>query len=267
MTSDNISTILNLASQGYFQILDLTGGAPELHPEFCDLIESVRAWGIHVIDRCNLSVLEEPGQERLAGFLAENRVEVIASLPCYMEQNVDAQRGDGVFDKSIQALKRLNSEGYGIDADKILNLVFNPQGPTLPPSQASLEDDYREKLKNSYNISFNKLYAIANMPIKRFGSTLVSKGQFHEYMQLLRSSFSQDNLDSVMCRQLISVDWQGFLYDCDFNQMLELNMCDDETPLHLSMLPDINFAEREVAVMGHCYGCTAGQGSSCGGAL
>lgn len=268
LSSDNIERIIDLAVLGKFTVLDLTGGAPELHPRFRELVETVSSCGIRVLDRCNLSILEEPEQADLVEFLADRQVEIIASLPCYLKENVDAQRGSGVFDSSIRALRRLNEAGYGKDTNKILNLVYNPQGATLPPAQASLERDYKQRLADDYGIQFNQLFTITNMPIKRFGSTLVSKGEFDNYMQLLRSSFEEQNLHSVMCRQLVSVDWQGYLYDCDFNQMLGLNMrCDNGAPLDLSMLADISLSGRSIVVNGHCYGCTAGQGSSCGGAL
>lgn len=268
LSAKNVAALIALADAGHFSTLDLTGGAPEMHPQFRELVTAIRERGIHVIDRCNLTILEEPGQEGLAEFLAEQGVEVIASLPCYLQENVDAQRGAGVFDGSIRGLQRLNALGFGRDADKALNLVFNPQGATLPPSQQLLEADYKQRLKRDYDIDFNQLFTITNMPIQRFGSTLLSKGNFADYMQLLRDNFQPQNLDAVMCRSLISVDWQGQLFDCDFNQMLELPMCSEQgEPLQLSQLSELTLAGRPIEVRGHCYGCTAGQGSSCGGSL
>jgi radical SAM/Cys-rich protein len=249
--------------------LDITGGAPELNPDFRHLVESARALGTHVMDRCNLTILHEPGQEDLAGFLAAHRVEIVASLPCYLESNVDAQRGKGVFASSVLALQRLNALGYGVPGSGLaLNLVYNPQGPVLPPAQAPLEADYRRRLGDAFGIVFNQLYVLTNMPIQRFGSTLVSKGQFEEYMTLLKNAYQPANLETVMCRSLLSVDWQGYVYDCDFNQMLGLPLVhDDRARTHLSELLGCDVDGLPINVRDHCYGCTAGQGSSCGGAL
>lgn len=248
--------------------LDLTGGAPELHEGFRDLVREARALGVRVIDRCNLTILSEPGQEGLADFLAAQRVEVVASLPCYSAANVDRQRGDGVFDRSVEGLRALNALGYGHEGTGlVLNLVYNPQGPSLPPAQGQLEADYKRELQAHFGIVFSQLLAITNMPIQRFGSTLVSKGSFDTYMDLLRQSFQPRNLPGVMCRSLVSVDWQGWLYDCDFNQQLGLPLGTSGVRRHLRDLLDTDFADRPIRVAGHCYGCTAGQGSSCGGAL
>ncbi|NHN37244.1 radical SAM/Cys-rich domain protein [Pseudomaricurvus alcaniphilus] len=247
--------------------LDLTGGAPELHENFRELVSAASAAGVQVIDRCNLTILFEPGQEGLAEFLAAHKVEVVASLPCYSMANVDQQRGDGVFDKSIAALQKLNSLGYGMPgSDLVLNLVYNPQGPSLPPAQEGLEADYKRELRQHFGIEFNQLFALANMPIKRFGSTLISKGQFHDYMQLLHDNFSDANLEQVMCRSLVSVDWLGNLYDCDFNQQLDLKLAGEGRP-HLRDLLAQDVEGKAIKVADHCFGCTAGQGSSCGGAL
>jgi radical SAM/Cys-rich protein len=249
--------------------LDITGGAPELNAHFRHLVISARSLGIHVMDRCNLTILEQPGQDDLARFLAANRVEVIGSMPCYLEDNVDRQRGDGVFQSSISALRKLNGEGYGKSGTGLtLNLVYNPQGASLPPNQVKLELDYKQHLADNYGVVFDHLYTLANMPIQRFGSWLLSKGQFGTYMQLLKSSHREQNLDGVMCRTLLSVDWQGYVYDCDFNQMLDLAFAHGgrERP-RLSDLMDAEIEGRPIRVAGHCYGCTAGQGSSCGGAL
>ena len=249
--------------------LDLTGGAPELNPHFRSLVRSARALGVHVIDRCNLTILFEPGQEGLAEFLAEHQVEVVASLPCYSIERVDRQRGEGVFDKSIAALQKLNALGYGkADGRLALNLVYNPQGPALPPEQGALQADYKRELASQFGIEFNALYALANMPIQRFGSTLVSKGEFGGSMRLLKDAYKPDNLDTVMCKTLVSVDWLGYLYDCDFNQMLGLPMrLAGAARPHLRDLLVRDLQGGAVRVADHCYGCTAGQGSSCGGAL
>ena len=247
--------------------LDVTGGAPELHPAFRRLVAAARDRGVRVIDRCNLTILLEPGQEDLAAFLADHEVEVVASLPCYLEDNVDRQRGKGVFDKSIVALRRLNGAGYGDPrTGRVLNLVFNPQGPNLPPNQEALQADYKRILFERHGVVFNDLYALANMPIQRFGSTLISKEQFADYMALLEGAHRPDNLDGVMCRTLVSVDYEGFLHDCDFNQMLKLPL-GGAGRAHLRDLLDNDLEGRRIRVAGHCFGCTAGQGSSCGGAL
>jgi Predicted Fe-S oxidoreductases len=265
-TTDQI--IAYLRSSGLTH-LDITGGAPELNPNFRYLVCAARAFGAHVIDRCNLTILEEPGQEDLAEFLAANEVEVIASLPCYLKENVDRQRGTGVFDASIRALKRLNGLSYGREGSGlILNLVYNPQGPTLPAPQKTLEEAYRKHLSAAFGIVFNQLFTLTNMPIQRFGSLLISTGQFDGYMRLLHAAYEASNLDSVMCRTLISVDWQGYLYDCDFNQMLGLPLRLKRSPrTHITDLTGVDLEGRPIVVKDHCYGCTAGQGSSCGGAL
>ena len=245
------------------ETLDITGGAPELHPQFRSLVSRARALGKHVIDRCNLTILQEPGQADLAQFLAGERVEIIASLPCYTLELVDRQRGSGVYERSIAALRELNALGYG--ADLVLNLVYNPQGATLPPAQYQLEADYKRELRERHGVVFNRLYTLANMPIQRFGSTLVSKGQFAQYMELLRRSHREENLAAVMCRNLVSVDWQGYVYDCDFNQMLGVPLGGRRTRLAELVARELPGAS--IAVRDHCFGCTAGQGSSCGGAL
>ena len=256
-----------LAARGT-HTLDLTGGAPELHEGFRDLVRAARAQGVRVIDRCNLTILFEPGQEDLAEFLAEQRVDVVASMPCYSAANVDKQRGDGVFDKSIAALQKLNALGYGQPGSGLsLNLVYNPQGPSLPPNQQQLQADYKRELLAHFGIVFNELFALTNMPIQRFGSTLVSKGTFDTYMELLKSSFQQDNLPGVMCRNTVSVDWQGWLSDCDFNQQLGLPLGTSGIKRHLRDLLKTDLHDQPIRVASHCYGCTAGQGSSCGGAL
>ena len=257
-----------LAARG-IQTLDLTGGAPELHPRFRWLVQAARTLGVKVIDRCNLTILSEPGFEDLAEFLAAQGVEVVASLPCYQEENVDKQRGKGVYGRSIDGLKRLNSLGYARPGSGLtLNLVYNPGGAFLPPEQGGLEAAYKKQLGERHGIVFNRLLSITNMPILRFGSTLVSKGLFAAYMQLLKDNFRRENLDQVMCRELISVDWQGNLFDCDFNQQLGLLMHGDgRARPRLADLLSTDFARAPIKVADHCYGCTAGQGSSCGGAL
>src|SRR6187402_1680113 len=249
--------------------LDITGGAPELNANFRRLVTAARDMGVKVMDRHNLTVQEQPGQEDLPEFLAANQVEVVASMPCYLQDNVERQRGKGVFDGSIRGLQRLNALGYGRDGSGlVLNLVYNPQGPSLPPPQAALEADYKRVLGADYGIAFNRLYTLANMPIQRFGSTLISKEQFDSYLDLLQHAHLDANLDGVMCRNLISVDWRGEVYDCDFNQMLGLPMALGGKPrVHLSELMDATLDGNPVRVSGHCFGCTAGQGSSCGGAL
>jgi len=269
MSRETIGDALAFLGVAGVKTLDITGGAPELHPHFRELVARARELGVRVIDRCNLTILEEPGQEDLAVFLKSNQVEIIASLPCYTEELVDRQRGKGVYEKSIRALKRLNALGYGAPGGGLaLNLVYNPQGPTLPPGQAALEADYKRALGEQHGIVFNRLLAIANMPIQRFGSTLVSKGQFDEYMALLHRSHRAENLDAVMCRDTLSVDWQGTLYDCDFNQMLGLPLAlAGRKRTQLSELIGRDLAGNPIAVRDHCYGCTAGQGSSCAGAL
>ncbi|MEP7057052.1 MAG: arsenosugar biosynthesis radical SAM (seleno)protein ArsS [Caldimonas sp.] len=269
MDGDNVDIVLEVLGSRRIETLDLTGGAPELNRHFRRLVAAARRLGVHVIDRCNLTILFETGQESLAAFLAEQGVEVVASLPCYSLERVDRQRGAGVFDKSIAALRALNTLGYGRpDGALVLNLVYNPQGAALPPEQTQLEADYKRELYEHFGIEFNRLYALANMPIRRFGSTLVSKGEFAPYMKLLKGAHQAANLATVMCRSLVSVDWQGYLYDCDFNQMLglplRLNGC---TRPHLSDLLRHEVDGGTVRVADHCYGCTAGQGSSCGGAL
>lgn len=268
MDADTLALIPQVLAARGITTLDITGGAPELHAGFQDLVRTARAQGVRVIDRCNLTILFEPGQQGLAAFLAEQRVEVTASLPCYSSDNVDKQRGDGVFDKSIAALQQLNALGYGREGTGlVLNLVYNPQGPSLPPNQQSLQADYKRELFAHHGVEFNQLLALTNMPIQRFGSTLVSKGTFDTYMDVLKASFHVDNLAGVMCRSLVSVDWQGWLSDCDFNQQLGLPLGTSGVRRHLRDLLKTDLQAQPIRVAGHCFGCTAGQGSSCGGAL
>jgi len=269
MDADTVALVLQVLRVRRLRILDLTGGAPELNPHFRDLVRGARALGVQVIDRCNLTILSEPGHEDLADFLAEQGAEITASLPCYSVANVDRQRGDGVFERSIEGLKQLNALGYGQEGGAlVLNLVYNPQGASLPPPQGPLEADYKRELLAHFGVRFNHLFALTNMPIQRFGSTLVSKGTFAGYMMLLRASYRAENLDTVMCRSMVSVDWQGNLYDCDFNQMLGLNARLKGVPRpHLRDLLRLQPVGEPIRIADHCYGCAAGQGSSCGGAL
>ena len=269
MSRETLGDVLVFLEVSGLRKLDVTGGAPELNPGFRTLVSRARSHGAHVIDRCNLTVLLEPGQEDLAAFLAGQGVEIVASLPCHSEELVDRQRGQGVYERSIAALKRLNALGYGAPAGRlVLNLVYNPQGPSLPPPQEQLEADYRRVLAERHGVVFNRLFTLANMPIQRFGSALVSKGAFRDYMALLRRAHRDENLDSVMCRTLVSVDWQGFLYDCDFNQMLGLPLViEGRRRVHITELIGRDLTQNPISARDHCYGCTAGQGSSCGGAL
>ncbi len=269
MDASTIDLVLDYLRVSGARTLDLTGGAPELHPHFRRLVIAARALGVTVIDRCNLTILSEPGHDDLADFLAAHRVEITASLPCYTEELVDRQRGDGVYARSIDGLRRLNALGYGDGVSGlVLNLVYNPQGPVLPPPQAALEADYRRVLGETFGIRFDRLLTLANMPIQRFGSTLVSKGQFDGYLRLLKDSHRDANLDGVMCRSLVSIDWRGHVHDCDFNQMLGLPLSLPGKPVaKLADLVGRDLDGLPIAVADHCFGCTAGQGSSCGGAL
>jgi radical SAM/Cys-rich protein len=268
MSGESVDLVLSVLRARRIASLDLTGGAPELNPHFRRLVTQARALGVRVIDRCNLTILNEPGFEDLAEFLAQERVEVTASLPCYTKDNVDRQRGDHVFESSILGLRKLNALGYGRGGNLVLNLVYNPLGPYLPPAQAKLEADYKRELGENFDVTFDRLYTLANMPIARFGSTLVSQGKFAPYMALLKGAHNAANLDGVMCRTLVSIDWRGFLYDCDFNQMLGIPLVMHGKPRrHLSDLLHEDVDGAPIAVADHCYGCTAGQGSSCGGAL
>ncbi len=269
MDGETVQEVIRFLGVSGVKTLDITGGAPELNRHFRDLVKGARERGVHVIDRCNLTVMEEPGQEDLPEFLASHQVEVVASLPCYLEENVDRQRGKGAYKKSIPALRRFNALGYGLpDSGLLLNLVYNPLEPFLPSPQHSLEADYKRELFQRFGIVFNRLYTLANMPIHRFGKILVSKGQFDQYMTLLKGAHREENLSSIMCRTLISVDWQGFVYDCDYNQMLGLPLRLKDSPrAWLSDLMGVDLQGNPIITADHCYGCTAGQGSSCGGAL
>ena len=267
MDLETMRLALRVAERHRIATLDLTGGSPEMNPHFRWLVEQARERGIHVMDRLNPTIMLEPGYEWVGGFLAGHKVEVVASLPCYCQANVDEQRGEGVFESSIQALQQLNALGYGQPGSElVLNLVYNPNGAYLPPDQHKLEADYKRLLAENFGIAFNRLFALANMPIQRFGSWLISKGKFESYMDTLKAAHRDENLGSVMCRSLISVDYQGYLHDCDFNQMLKLPLGGQTPPPHLRDLLDGPMPIK-IAVAEHCYGCTAGQGSSCGGAL
>jgi len=266
MDRATVDMVLEVIRLRDIQVLDLTGGAPEMNPHFRYLVEQARAMDVEVIDRCNLTILLEPGYEDLPQFLADNRVHVVASLPCYLEENVNAQRGKGVYQGSIEAIRRLNAQGYGSDG-LLLDLVYNPTGPNLPPPQEVLEADYKRELDERFGLRFNSLLTITNMPISRFGAVLLAHNQFNDYMQLLRDNFNRDTLPAVMCRATVSVDYQGYLYDCDFNQMLDMPLGHHEGHPHLSGLLDHDLEGEPIYVADHCFGCTAGAGSSCSGAL
>jgi len=269
MDKETIDVILDVIRAQGIKTLDLTGGAPEMNPHFRYLVTEARKLGVEVIDRCNITILCEPGYEDLAQFLVDQQVTIVASLPCYTQENVDAQRGKGVFDSSIVGLHMLNDLGYGKGLDHLpLHLVYNPGGASLPPAQEGLKQDYKKRLKEDWNIEFDDLYTITNMPISRFGSVLMAKGQFNNYMQLLIDSYQASNLSTVMCRNTVSVDYQGNLYDCDFNQMLEMPIENENNEhRHVSDLLNNNLTGSPITVAGHCFGCTAGAGSSCGGSL
>ncbi len=269
MSLDTMELVLAFLAERNIQILDMTGGSPEMNPHFKSLVSAARALGVTVMNRCNPTILMEPGYEDLPEFFADNNIVVVASLPCYQEQNVDRQRGKGVYTDSIKGLLKLNHVGYGKPGSNLeLNLVYNPDEPMLPPDQMGLERDYKQALRQDHGIEFNQLFALANMPISRFGARLLAKNQYTDYMALLRNAFMPDNLATLMCRSLISVDYQGFVYDCDFNQMLELPLIGTDKPRpHLRDLLAVELEGTPIAVGEHCYGCTAGQGSSCGGAL
>ena len=291
MSREHVDLVLAVLARRRLSSLDLTGGAPEMNPHFTYLVRQARALGVGVIDRCNLTILREPGYQHLPEFLAEQGVSISASLPCYDVGNVAEQRGKGVFETSIEALQILNRLGYGRNPELPLNLVYNPNGAFLPPGQQALESEYKERLITDFGIEFNQLFTITNMPISRFGGMLLAKGQYHLYMDLLKGSYTEANLASVMCRSLISVDWQGFLYDCDFNQMLNMPLASSDAfrrnqrsnqpaseqaaliavehhrPHLIALLSDLTLAGKSIETGEHCYACTAGQGSSCGGSL
>lgn len=266
MERETVDQIVEVLDQGRVEVLDLTGGAPEMNPHFRDLVRAARARGVTVIDRCNLTILLEDGYQDLPAFLAEQGVQIVASLPCYLEENVNEQRGKGVYSSSIEAIRRLNAAGYG-DPALPLDLVYNPVGAHLPPPQAALEADYHRELDERFGVRFNRLLTITNMPISRFGAVLLAHNQFNDYMQLLRDNYNRDNLEAVMCRNTLSVDYEGYLYDCDFNQMLDMPQGHHDRRPHVRELLEADKEGELVYVADHCFGCTAGSGSSCGGAL
>ena len=267
MTRGTVDRVVDWFARSEIPTIDLTGGAPEMIPDFRYFIERVKTLrpSRRVIDRCNLTILLEPGYEGLAQFLARHKVEIIASMPCYTAENVNAQRGQGVFDSSIKALRVLNSLGYGSDLP--LHLVYNPVGAFLPGPQAELEADYKRELKKHFGIIFNNLYTITNLPIARFASYLRHNNKLEEYMQLLIDNFNPATVFGLMCRNTISVGWTGEVFDCDFNQMLKMNWRNENGPLYLWDLDPAVVENRQILTGNHCFGCTAGAGSSCGGAL
>ncbi len=270
MTSETVDKILNWFENTDIPTLDLTGGTPEMIPDFRRIIATVRSFDQprRVLDRLNATIIDEPGFEWVPEFLAQHQVEIIASMPCYAPENVNAQRGDGVFDRSIAAFQRLNNLGYGRDPNLILNFVYNPGGAFLPPDQKELEADYRLEMKKHFGIDFNALYCIANMPIARFASYLKRQDQLADYMDLLRHSFNPATINGLMCRNTINVSWTGEVYDCDFNQMLKMPQIDrGKNSRHLWDIDVAEFTSRPILTGDHCFGCTAGEGSSCGGAL
>lgn len=266
MTRETMRGILAFLAATDIPMVDITGGAPEVNPDFRYLVKQVRLLGRSVMVRCNLTVIFEPGLEDLPDFYREHEVELVCSLPCYLEENVDQQRGKGVFFDSIEALRRLNEIGYGMpDSDLRLHLVYNPVGASLPPPQAELEADYKRILDERYGISFNRLFTITNMPISRFNDYLRRRGEYDGYTQTLRDQFNPQTIDSLMCRFLVSVDWEGNIYDCDFNQMLDMHL--SGRPKKLWEVSPGWLVDRRIRIADHCYGCTAGAGSSCGGEL
>jgi radical SAM/Cys-rich protein len=269
MSRETVDAVLAFLARSSIPALDLTGGAPELHPDFDYLVESARAIGRHVMDRCNLTVIFEPGKNYLPEFFKRHQVELICSLPCYSEENVDRQRGKGTFELSIRALQRLNELGYGQpDSDLLLNLVYNPVGPHLPPPQEQLEQEYRQKLSAEFGIVFNHLFCLTNMPITRYAKHLRLRNEYDRYKDLLEKNFNAATLDHLMCRNLISIGWDGSVYDCDFNQMLDIALTDTAGEnLNVASLTFESVATRRITIDDHCYACSAGSGSSCGGAL
>jgi radical SAM/Cys-rich protein len=269
MTRATADRLVDWLAKTDIPTVDLTGGAPEMIPDFRYLVERLKGLTPprHIIDRCNLTILLEPGYEDYASFLARNQIEIIASMPCYSPENVNAQRGHGVFDGSIKALQLLNSLGYGIDPVLPLHLVYNPNGAFLPAPQAELEADYKRELKEHFGIVFNKLYTITNLPIARFASYLKNNNKLADYMALLNDAFNPGTVNGLMCRNMINVSWQGEVFDCDFNQMLKMQWRDRDRGLHLWDIDPDQVENCEILTGNHCFGCTAGAGSSCGGAL
>jgi len=269
MSRETVDAVLRFLAATNIPTLDITGGAPELHRDFDYLVESAHGLARHVMDRCNLTVIFEPGKDYLPEFFKRHQVELICSLPCYSQENVDKQRGKGTFDLSIHALRRLNELGYGqADSNLVLNLVYNPVGPHLPPPQAILEQDYKRLLGEQFGIVFHQLYCLTNMPITRYATHLKLRGEYDDYTEMLERSFNTATLDQVMCCNLISIGWDGSIYDCDFNQMLDLRFRDRAgKALNIASLALDQILDRPITIGDHCYACTAGCGSSCGGAL
>ncbi len=268
MSRETIDRVIDWLAKTDIAIVDLTGGAPEMIPDFRFFIQRVKELQPprHVIDRCNLTILVEPGYEDLGEFLARNRVEIIASMPCYSPENVNAQRGEGVFEGSIAALQLLNLLGYGTDSDLPLHLIYNPVGAFLPPAQAELEADYKRELKKHFGIVFNNLYTLTNLAIGRFASYLRRNNKHDEYTELLIQAFNPATINGLMCRNTISVGWRGEVYDCDFNQQLGMHW-NNGTPIFLWDIDAKKVENRQIMTGNHCFGCTAGAGSSCGGAI
>ena len=269
MTRETVDRVIDWLAKTDIPTVDLTGGAPEMIPDFRYFVERVKSLEPprHIMDRCNLTILLEPGYEGYAEFLAQHEVEIVASMPCYSPDNVNAQRGDGVFDSSIKALQLLNSLGYGTEPRLPLHLVYNPNGAFLPGPQAELEADYKHELREHFGIVFNSLYTITNLPVSRFASYLKNNGKLAEYMELLTDAFNPTTIDGLMCRNTINVSWRGEVFDCDFNQMLKMQWRDGDRGLHLWDIDPAEVENREILTADHCFGCTAGAGSSCGGAL
>ena len=266
MTWKTMLRILDWSKKAGIKSVDLTGGAPEMNPHFRQFVEAFQAQGAQIISRCNLTILTEPGYEDLAQWYADRKVRLVSSMPCYTRENVDKQRGKGTFGKSIDALLELNKFGYGVDPALPLDLVYNPGGAFLPPAQISLEQDYKTRLKEDFGIEFSSLLTITNLPIKRFEHYLQRSGQLDSYLSLLVENFNPCTVSNLMCKTLISVDWQGKVYDCDFNQMLDMPLAGEK---HQSLW-EVKIKQLEgmpITIGRHCYGCTAGAGSSCGGAL
>lgn len=267
MTRDTMAKIQDWVEENPVPMADLTGGAPEMFPHFRELVDWLTHRGIQVMDRCNLTILLQPGYEDMAEFLKDHRVEIVASMPCYSPENVNAQRGNGVFDESIEALQLLNRLGYGVEDHLPLNLVYNPNGDFLPPDQEELEKAYKRELDEHFGIVFHSLYALTNLPVSRFATYLKGKGKYEEYLQLLKDNFNPGSAAGLMCRDTISVDWLGRVFDCDFNQQMEMHTGFEGEPRYLWDLDLRRWKQQEIRTAAHCFGCTAGQGSSCGGAL
>lgn len=269
VTRETVDRVLAWQERARLPVVDLTGGAPEMIPDFRYLVERLREMGPdwQIIDRCNLTILLEPGYGDLAEFLKQHRVEIVASMPCYLPENVNEQRGEGVFDASIAALQLLNGLGYGIDPGLPLHLVYNPNGPFLPGPQHEIEADYKHELKEHFGIVFNELYCITNLPIARFASWLKRNGHYEDYVQTLIDAFNPVTVEGLMCRDTVNVSWKGEVFDCDFNQMVDLHTGEDGRAAYLWEIDPGSLEGRAIRTATHCFGCTAGAGSSCGGSL